>query len=113
MTEKRTRFGDTKVLADGTLEVRLEKQLVEDGAVIWKHPHRVVIHPGEDADAILAGVAAHLAHGVAITPGGPLVKYPMDAEVSPRVKATVDTEHTQERVAKFQKDKAEREARQR
>lgn len=96
---KRTVFSDTRVLADGTLEVRLEKQIVEDGVPILRHPHRVVIHPGDDADAIMAGIFAHLAEGVSLKQGEPPIKFPVADDSAQRVKAIAVVEHTPERVA--------------
>lgn len=111
MIEKRAVFADTRILADGTLEVRLDKQIVEDGKVIWREPHRTTIQPGEDADAVMAGVLAHLGSGVALA-GGDVVPFPVADKSADRVKAIAAVEHTPAVVARW-KEKREKEERER
>lgn len=56
---------ETKLLAlefgdDGRMSVKLEKRLCDSGIVLWRELHRFMIEPGEDVDAKVAAVHAHL-----------------------------------------------------
>lgn len=106
-------YAETTALENGSLSVRLNKQLVEDGVVIWSEPHRVVIEPGQDVDAVMQCVFDNLSDGVPLK-DGQVASFPVEDDTpKARVKAIAAVEHTPERVQKFQKDKADREARQR
>lgn len=112
MIDKRTVYESTEALEDGSLQVKLRKEIVEDGRVIWSEPHRTVIHPGDDVDAVMDGVMAHLAAGVTLK-SGDTVAFTAQAEATLRVKALAAVEHTPQRVAKFKADKKAREDRER
>jgi len=59
--EKRTHVDQVEVRADGTLQIRLAQQIVEDGVVLSTAWHRSVLAPGADAGAHLAALNRHLA----------------------------------------------------
>lgn len=112
MTEKRTVYESTKALEDGTLLVKLRKEIVENGKVLWSEPHRTSIQPGEDVAKAMEGVTANLASGVMLKTGD-VVAFPVADTSADRVKALAAVEHTPERVTKFKADKKEREDRER
>jgi hypothetical protein len=58
--EKRTTFSQLSILPDGVLQLRLDKQIVEDGNVLSSSFHRTVIEPGVDLAAQIALVNEHL-----------------------------------------------------
>lgn len=60
MISKRTVVKDVTVTEAGTLEVRMEKQVVEDGVVISKEYHRTTVAPDTDAGDQMAVVNLHL-----------------------------------------------------
>lgn len=101
MIEKQIRFSQLEVTESGAIQVRLEKQLVENGKVLAREYHRTVIEPGTDTDAQMAAVNAHL---------GAMGYPPAEAEAVERVKRIVAVEHTPERVQKFRDERARLEA---
>lgn len=92
MIEKRTVFSRAECTAIGTLQIRLEKQMVENGVVLAKGYHRTVIEPGDDVDAQIARVNAHLVL---------MGCQPIDAEAVTRIKRLATAEHTADRVTAF------------
>ena len=59
MVEKRTLVDQIEVTANGTIQVRMRKLIVEDGAVLSEQFHRTVIEPNCDCDEQLSAVNAH------------------------------------------------------
>lgn len=57
----RTVIDQIEIRANGTLQIRLLKQIVNGDAVVQSTYHRTAIEPGGDCDALLAAVGAHLA----------------------------------------------------
>ena len=60
MLEKRTVLSQIEVPVGGAIQVRLEKQVVEDGVVLAKEYHRTVIEPGTEPEDQMAAVNEHL-----------------------------------------------------
>ena len=60
MIEKRTVVDQREVTANGIIQIRFRKELVEDGKVISFEYHRTSLQPGEDIDALMAVVNMHL-----------------------------------------------------
>jgi hypothetical protein len=60
MLTKRTVVSQLEITEAGTIQVRLEKQVVEDGVVLSKEYHRTVVAPGESAADVIAEVNRHL-----------------------------------------------------
>ena len=61
MLEKKTIIDQIEITRNGTLQIRFGKQILEDGKEISCQWHRTSLEPGEDLDAQLAAVNAHLA----------------------------------------------------
>lgn len=99
--EKMVKFSQIEVTESGVLQVRLEKQMIENGEVIFAQYHRTVIEPGVDPDAQFDEVNAHLEQM-----GYP----PAQAEAVERIRKLVAVEHTPERVKKFREERSRREA---
>jgi hypothetical protein len=57
---KRTVVNQREVTQSGVIQIRLRKEVVEDGNVIAFEYHRTCIEPGVDPDAHLALVNVHL-----------------------------------------------------
>lgn len=56
---------ETKLLAiefndDGSMGVKLEKRLVENGILTFREPHRFVMHPEANNDKTIANIHRHL-----------------------------------------------------
>jgi hypothetical protein len=60
MIEKKTVLDQIEITANGTVQFRLAKLLVEDGVVLSREWHRSVIQPGGDVDKQMVIVNAHL-----------------------------------------------------
>lgn len=60
MIEKRTTIGQIEIQPNGIVQVRMHKQLVEDGNVLSERLHRAVIEPGQDIDRVMAAVNDHI-----------------------------------------------------
>ena len=60
MIEKRTILGQIEIKPNGVVQVRLLKQIVENGGVLAQEPHRTIIEPGRDVDDVMAAVNLHL-----------------------------------------------------
>ena len=60
MIEKKTILDQIEIRASGIVQVRLLKQIVEDGRVLMQESHRTSIEPGCDVDAQMAIVNLHL-----------------------------------------------------
>ena len=58
---KRVILSQIEVQPNGTLQVRLDKQVVEDDAVLSREYHRTVVEPGVKVDDQMAAVNQHLA----------------------------------------------------
>lgn len=92
MIEKKTSLDRIEVLADGTVQVRFQKQIVEDGNVIFAEPHRTIFPPGSDVDRQMMAVNLDLeAMGFP-----PVYDYPT-------LSAHVALAHTKETVAAYRK----------
>lgn len=92
MITKRVVLSQTEVLQSGVLQLRLEKQIVEDGKVIAREPHRLIAEPGQDLDAIFDDGDQSLAS----------LGYPeAEPESRSRAKRLATVEHTPEVVAAF------------
>ena len=96
MIEARTVFSQVEVTEAGVVQVRLLKQLVDGDKILAQEYHRTALDPGQDLDAQMAAVNAHLARM-----GYP----PADAEAVERVGRIVAVVHTPERVEKFKADR--------
>jgi hypothetical protein len=99
-----------EVQPDGTIQVRLDKQVVEDDNVLSREYHRTVLPPGTKVDQQMGLVNAHLAQM-----GWP----PVETEAHSRIKRIVNVEHTagvkkayQERLEAERKALADEEERQ-
>jgi hypothetical protein len=58
--EKKTVLDRIEIDADGHVFMRLQKQIVEDGEVLFSEFHRSVIAPGQTPEAQVASVNSHL-----------------------------------------------------
>lgn len=65
MITKRTIVDQREVTASGAIQVRLRKEIVEDGKVISFGYHRLVVQPGDEVSDVLDPVHKDLAdnHG--------------------------------------------------
>jgi hypothetical protein len=107
---KRVVLSQLEVQPDGTIQVRLDKQVVEDDNVLSREYHRTVLPPGIEVDQQMALVNAHLEQM-----GWP----PVETEALSRIKRIVGVEHTsgvkrayQERLEAERKALADEEERQ-
>lgn len=92
MIEKRTVLSQMEVLPNGTVQLRLEKQIVENGQILARPEyHRTSFEPGDDVDEQMARVNAHLVQMGAAAAA---------EEVAQRVKRITAVEHTTEVVQK-------------
>lgn len=89
---KKTVFSQLEVLSTGVIQVRLEKQTFDGEKMVVRDYHRTSLEPGDDLDAQMAAVNAHLAQM-----GYP----PVDPDSFDRVRAIVAVEHKPARVAAF------------
>jgi len=85
MIEKRVVLSQIEVQPDGTIQVRLEKQVVEDDVVLSREYHRTVITPLTKVDSQFAAVNSHLAEM-----GWP----PVDQAAVARLRKIAGVEHT-------------------
>jgi hypothetical protein len=85
--EKRTAFSQLTIQPDGVLQLRFDKQIVEDGNVLSSSFHRTVVEPGGDLEAQIALVNEHLKE-MGCAPVGP--------EVVDRISRIVAAEHGEE-----------------
>ena len=60
MITKRTVVNQREITNNGVIQIRLRKELVEDGTVISFEYHRTCIEPGVDPDAQMRFVNEHL-----------------------------------------------------
>lgn len=95
MIEKRTVVDQREVTASGVVQIRLRKEIVQDGKVLSYEYHRTSLQPGDDLDAQMAAVNAHLA----------AMGYPAVADYE-NVRRMVASEHTPSVVKKFKEGKA-------
>lgn len=78
--------------ADGTIFLRIEKQIVKGDRVMSREPHRVPVEPGQSLEDVMKIVNADLeAQGFEV---------PTDAELA-RAKRIIEQEHTPEVVTAF------------
>lgn len=90
---KRVVLDQIEIRPDGTLQIRLDKQVVEDGTVLSREYHRTAIPPGTKVEGPpnkpgqLDFVDAHLA-----AMGWPA----LEAGARERIKRIVKVEHTRE-----------------
>lgn len=90
--EKRVIFDRTEVLASGVLQVRLRKQIIEDGKEIFGEPHRFVLEPDVPLDQLVQAVNVDLA----------ALGYPaLGAEAVARVRRLAVVEHTPDVVSAY------------
>lgn len=94
MIEKKTVVNQIEIQPSGTVMLRLEKLLIEDGVVISSQYHRTSFEPGDDVDAQMRRVNAHLLQMKA----EPCTDYQ-------GLKAHVAIAHTPERIAAFRKNR--------
>lgn len=90
MIEKRTIVDQREITANSIIQIRFRKEIVEDGKVLSFQYHRTTLQPGDDLDAQMAVVNAHLER--------------MDCkpvEDYESVKRIVVAEHTKEVIQKF------------
>jgi hypothetical protein len=60
MIEKKTTIDQIEIASNGVVQVRMQKQLIEDGKVLAERLHRTSIAPGQNIDGVMAAVNAHL-----------------------------------------------------
>lgn len=60
MIEKQTKLDRMEILSNGVIQIRLAKQIVEDGVVISQSWHRTVIPPVTNPSDQMAAVNTHL-----------------------------------------------------
>ena len=60
MIEKRTVVDQREVMQSGIIQIRFRKEIVEDGKVLSYQYHRTTLQPGDDLDAQMRVVNAHL-----------------------------------------------------
>lgn len=60
MIELKTVVERILVYADGSMSVRLGKQILDGGKILSNQPHLVSINPGDDVEQIMALNNAHL-----------------------------------------------------
>lgn len=95
---KRTVISQIECTANGILQIRLEAQIVDDGAVLASHPHRTSIEPGVPVDRQMDAVNSGLAG----------LGYPgLDRAGRERIKRIAGVEHTPEVIAAHKKRMAE------
>jgi hypothetical protein len=58
--QTRTILDQIEIRDNGTVQIRLLKQIVKDGKVLHSEPHRTSLEPHGDCEAQFAGVDAHL-----------------------------------------------------
>lgn len=97
--EKRVVYSQIEILENGVLQVRLDKQIVDNGQVIWSQPHRTIVEPGINAEAQMAEVTRHLTEQM----GYPAV--PVD--VVERVRRVAAVEHTPDVITRFRERQPE------
>ena len=98
MFEQRTIIDQIEIRRDGTVQVRLDKQLVKDGKVVGSGWHRCVFEPGADVDAVADAVNAHLTE---------MGETPVEASEWGRVKRVAVIEHSEDVVMAHRQKKAE------
>lgn len=82
-----------EITRDGTIQIRIAKQVVEDGEVLAESWHRCSIAPTMDAESVIAAVNADLtAQGYGAVP----------AEQWDRVRANITVEQPAEVKAAYQ-----------
>lgn len=57
---RRTIVDQIEILRDGTVQVRLAKQVVDGDDVLRSEYHRIAVEPGSDLESCLLAVNAHL-----------------------------------------------------
>lgn len=62
MLTKRTVVDQREVTANGVVQIRFRKEVLEDGKVVSFGYHRTALEPGEDLDAKMKLVNEHLQH---------------------------------------------------
>ena len=80
-----------EITENGTIQVRIAKQVVDDGEVVASSWHRFVLAPGDDTEAMISAVDADLTN----QGYGPVVDWS-------GVRATVAAEHTPEVIQAYQ-----------
>lgn len=84
---KRVVLSQIEITPDGTLQVRLDKQVVEGDQVLSREYHRTAIPPGTKVQDQMAFVNAHLAQ----------MGWPdLEAAAYERIKRIAKVEHTRE-----------------
>lgn len=84
---KRVVLSQIEVTPNGTLQIRLDKQVVEDDAVLSREYHRTVLEPGIKVDDQVGAVNAHL-----FLMGWP----PIDEATVERIRRIAKVEHTRD-----------------
>lgn len=87
-----------EIRRDGTVQIRLAKQLVRDGKVLSSGWHRAAWEPGADFDAGCEAVNSHLAA---------MGEAPVDATEWGRCRRVIEMEHTADVVEAYQGKKAD------
>lgn len=95
MITKRVVVDRIEVTNAGAIQVKFDKQLVENGEKISGEPHRTAFTPGCDIAAQMAAVNLHLSQ---MTPSWPAV----DASAEARIAAIAALEWTPEVIAAAQ-----------
>lgn len=80
MITKQTIVDQIEVTRNGTIQIRIALELVENGAVLNSRWHRTAIDPGGDVDAQMDTVNAHIT-------SEPMNEQPVSAVDIARIKA--------------------------
>lgn len=91
---KQTILSRVTLCFDGSAEIRLMKQVFNDGELIWEEPHRFAVQPFEDVDDQLPHVKKHLES----------MGYPLNDKVRPAVKRLMKTHRDDPDVAVWVKE---------
>lgn len=93
MIEKKTIIDQIEITRDGTLQIRMSLQIVEDGEVIDERWHRTSIPPGVEVDGQMQAVNSHLSS---------MGRAALPQEEIDRVKAISAVAQTEEVISAYQ-----------
>jgi hypothetical protein len=95
--KRRTIIDQIEIKRDGTVQVRLAKQVVDGDEVLRSEYHRLGVEPGADLESYLPAVNAHLSA---------LHEAEVEEAEWDRVRRIVSLEHRAEAVAAYRKEVA-------
>jgi hypothetical protein len=99
--ELKTAFSQLEVTVNGTVQLRLAKQIVVNGSILSQEWHRTAFPPGGDVDARVALVNDHL---------GKMGYGPISSEDTARIKSLIAAAHTPDIVTAYQEQVAAEQA---